>query len=71
MGCGEGTQEPLPPRKRDNQLDPTNFSSVPTNESAKIRAALETTIVLILMNLFGTVGRADGFDPRGSITEIT
>ena len=40
------------------------FDPVPTIDSAKIRLAVETTIVSSLVNLFGTIGHADRVEPK-------
>ena len=49
--------------KRDNLLGPTNFVNAATSDPGKIGLAVETTMVLRLMNLFGTTGHTDRFDP--------
>ena len=49
--------------KRNKMFGPTMFVRVPTNDFAKIGLGSETTMVFRLMNLFGTLGHADRFDP--------
>ena len=49
--------------ERDNLFDLMNFVNSPTSDCARIGLALETTMVLSLMNLFGTIGHAVRFDP--------
>ena len=44
-------------------LIPRFFVNALTSDSAKIGLALETTMVLRPMNLFGTILHADRFDP--------
>ena len=50
--------------KRDNLFDPAYFVNAPTSDSARIGLAVETTIVLSLMNLSRTSGHADRVDPK-------
>ena len=42
--------------KRHDLLDPTNFVNFPTSDSARIGLSFKATMVLRLMNLFGTIG---------------
>ena len=49
--------------KRGDLFDLTSFVNVPTSDCARIGLALETTMVLRLMNLFGSIGHAVRFDP--------
>ena len=72
---GRNEKKPLIPTEPHFDFDrlcqtlPSNFlpriSRVfPTNDFAKVGLALETTIVLSLMKLSGTIGHADRLDPN-------
>ena len=62
MGYGDESQKPCT-TNLDNLFDTSNFVSVLPRDFAKIGLDFETTMVLLLTNLLGTVGHADRFDP--------